>query len=78
MMSLSFSVLTIRYDAFYNQGTGPIFMTDLICFGTEKRLTDCIYSTDTSDDIHAEDAGIDCYPRGTCSIHRKVFNIIII
>ena len=47
-------------QAFFGQGTGPIHLTGVACGSTQNRLIDCPYSTNTSGDTHAEDAGIRC------------------
>ena len=50
-----------RVAAFFGQGRGDIFLDDVMCNGTEQRLTDCAAS-DTENCIHAEDAGVTCRP----------------
>ena len=47
-------------SAHFGQGTGPIFMDDVACSGSELRLLDCSYDSDTSADSHSEDAGVRC------------------
>ena len=47
-------------QASFGQGTGPIYLTGVACGSTQNRLIDCQYSTNTSDDTHAEDAGVRC------------------
>lgn len=54
-----------RYqNAFFGQGTGAINMDNVVCIGNESRLIDCPYDPDASDDTHAEDAGVKCWPTG--------------
>ena len=50
-----------RVAAFFGAGRGDIFLDDVMCNGTEERLTDCAAS-DTENCIHAEDAGVTCRP----------------
>ena len=52
-------------DAFFGQGTGPIFLDDLRCTGTETRLVDCPSNGIgiSSCNGHADDAGVQCQPR---------------
>ncbi len=46
-------------QAFFGQGTGDIVFDDVMCVGTEARLTDCPAVT-THNCIHAEDASVIC------------------
>lgn len=46
-------------SAFYGQGTGPIFLNELMCTGTETSLLDCPYNSDPNC-VHNEDAGVRC------------------
>ena len=54
-------VVTLSHSTF-GQGTGPIFLSNLRCDGTEQRLTDCI-STSGASCSHYEDAGVRCQQR---------------
>ena len=38
----------------------PIHMDNVACHGTEDKLINCTYHTDTSEDSHSEDIWIDC------------------
>ena len=53
---------TGHYDTSKNRGTPstPIFMDNVACYGTESKLIDCTYHTDTSEDEHSEDIWINC------------------
>ena len=53
-----------RYRAFYGRGTGPILLDNLFCNGNEENLFHCPFSINTATDTHAEDAGVQCYPKG--------------
>ena len=47
--------------AFFGQGTGPIFIDDVSCVGTETRLVSCRSTpVGTHNCIHLEDAGVRC------------------
>ena len=35
-------------------------MDNVLCTGSELRLLDCHYNNITTDDTHAEDAGVQC------------------
>ena len=50
--------------AFFGQGTGPIFLDDLGCTGTESSLLDCTANTQPNC-AHNEDAGVRCNTAGT-------------
>ena len=59
---------TPRYNAFYGQGSGPIWLDDLLCTGREQRLVDCPVSTGGIGMVdfcngHADDAGVTCQLR---------------
>ena len=45
--------------AFFGQGSGPIFLDDLGCLGTESSLLDCSAVTQHNC-AHSEDAGVRC------------------
>ena len=47
-------------SARYGRGSGSILLDDVRCNGSETRLIDCPYDTDTSDCNHYEDAGVAC------------------
>ena len=61
-MFLNLYVDTVSYvGGYFDSGTGPIHIDDLTCSGTETRLIDCQYDSNTDDCDHTEDAGIACY-----------------
>ena len=49
-------------NARFGQGTGPIYLDNVSCSGSESRLIDCNYDPDTRDCGHSEDAGVVCLP----------------
>lgn len=59
-------ILFLRADATavpmgtFGPGTGPTYIDNTACTGTEPRLLACNYDRDTSDCTHAEDAGLRC------------------
>ena len=46
-------------SAYFNEGTGPVLLSDTACTGSEALLIDCSYS-DTNICDHTQDAGVDC------------------
>ena len=58
-------------NAFYGQGTGPIYLDNVGCTSAESRLVDCSHSgIGVHNCGHSEDAGIQCQVSGTQSIAR--------
>ena len=48
----------------YGQGTGMIWMDELVCSGDEKSLTECRFGGWGAHDCsHAEDVGVECNPK---------------
>ncbi len=45
----------------YGQGSGPIHLDGVSCSGNEERLVNCPYDPNSSEDSHAEDAGVICF-----------------
>lgn len=49
-------------DAKFGNGTGPIWLDDVVCKGTEARLEDCAHLPyGTHDCDHGEDVGVTCF-----------------
>ncbi|XP_063406062.1 deleted in malignant brain tumors 1 protein-like [Mytilus trossulus] len=44
-----------------NDGQGTIWLNDVNCSGSERKLLNCTYTTDTSNCRHSEDVGIHCF-----------------
>lgn len=61
---------TALNNAFFGQGTGPIFLDNLACVGSEPMLTNCTHDTHTADCGHNEDASVRC--SGTRKFRIKV------
>ena len=40
--------------------SAPIFMDNVACQGSEAKLIDCTYHTDTSEDKHSDDIWVKC------------------
>ena len=57
--SLGFSSGVSHSRAFYGQGTGPIVMDDVLCYGSESSLPSCLHSTNHNCGHH-EDWGVEC------------------
>ena len=50
-------------QARFGRGSGPILLDDVGCTGSEGRLLDCTYDSNTADCYHYEDASVRCVPR---------------
>ena len=50
------------YVAYQRKGilSSPIFMDNVACYGSENKLIDCSYNTDTTEDEHLNDIWINC------------------
>eukprot|EP00731_Ephydatia_muelleri_P031717 Em0023g224a len=58
----SINVVALR-KAYFGPGTGPIYLDDLLCSGTESSLLQCnrkVVSIGINDCAHSEDAGVAC------------------
>ena len=48
----------------FGSGTGPILMDNVLCFGDEDGLVNCLFDPHTADCDHGKDVGIQCYIPG--------------
>ena len=48
-----------RAEAYYGQGTVPVFFDSLTCKGSENQVTQCLFTTGTSC-AHSQDVGVQC------------------
>ena len=63
---LGFGSSGIKYGgAYFGQGSGPIWLDNVICTGTEPTLASCghLGFNITRSCYHSEDAGVRCYGR---------------
>ncbi len=51
--------ITVAKPHSYGSGTGPIYLDEVICSGTESSILDCQYITD-HDCSHNDDIGVQC------------------
>jgi deleted-in-malignant-brain-tumors protein 1 len=51
----------VRNRAYYGDGSGPILLTYVGCYGTESYIWDCSHSAPNKHDCsHSSDAGVEC------------------
>ena len=62
---LCFPDATAVLRAGFGAGSGPIYLDDVGCNGSETALVNCSYDSVTTDCSHFEDAGV------RCSVTRK-------
>ena len=55
---------TALLSAPFGQGTGPIFLDNVACVGTESSLEDCTHDPSALDCTHYEDAAVRCNTHG--------------
>lgn len=48
----------------YGPGTGPIYIDNAACFGSEDHLFDCAFDANANEDSHNDDVGIQCLQQG--------------
>ena len=64
-MLVAYSTLgaVARPGAAFGQGSGGIFLDNVVCDGFERRLVDCASNPPaTSNCLHTRDAGVVCQP----------------
>ncbi|XP_059360804.1 deleted in malignant brain tumors 1 protein [Carassius carassius] len=55
------SPIATYYNAYFRQGTGPVWMDGLSCTGQERSLKDCVFSGwGVTSCTHADDVGVTC------------------
>jgi len=47
-------------NAFFGQGTGPVYLNNVICSATHRRLLDCTFDRNTGGRTHTDDVGARC------------------
>ena len=59
--------IAARYNAFYGQGGGQVWLDNLKCDGTERSIRRCSHSGwGVKNCSHSKDAGIQCSVPGSC------------
>ena len=55
------NAIAVRYNAFYGQGSGQIWLDNLNCTGKEGTIGNCSHTGwGTENCSHSEDAGVKC------------------
>ena len=73
-MIITAGAISHRY-AYFGRRSGPIFMTNVVCSGSETHLTNCTHSTFSSNlrsCSHIFDAGVEC-PGIHITLHELVW-----
>ena len=61
--SIFLSTIAIAVFYAFGQGTGPVFLNNIICTGTESSVLDCNYTwPDVHQCSHLADGGVVCPP----------------
>lgn len=59
MLCISENNITIVHQ-YKRRIHSPIYLNNVACFGSETKLTECSYHTDTNADKHSEDIWVNC------------------
>ena len=78
-MTFYSSAYTYYSSAYYGQGTGPIWLDDLICSGSELTLLQCSHRGIGSHNCgHSEDVSVRCSGSKTGSLFKwKIFSDLL-
>ena len=69
------TVATAYSYAYFGQGSDPIYLDNVACFGYEPTLLSCISQPIGSHNcIHSEDAGVRCEGNFATNLQRKINN----
>ncbi|XP_062572436.1 deleted in malignant brain tumors 1 protein-like [Saccostrea cucullata] len=69
------SFVVARSSAYFGQGTGPIWLDDVTCLGTENSLLNCqLKPWGVQNCDHREDVGVDCNAAQVANIPLRVVN----
>ena len=49
-------------SAHFGEGTGPVFLADLNCSGSESNLLNCFHTSPPIAYSNSQDAGVQCSP----------------
>jgi len=63
------NVVDARHSVYYGQGSGPIWLDDLHCDGTEQTIGVCKHNGWGNHNCdHGHDAGVKCSANGMCLV----------
>ena len=69
MFELCLSTGAVAYaNAYFGQGTGPVWLSRVQCLGNETTLTNCTHAT-INNCGHHDDAGVSCIGKITLLHH---------
>ena len=65
-------------NAYYGSGSGPIYLTDVLCTSSKTSLLQCISDPILSDSCtHSEDAGVKCEGLASDSLSQDCVIVLI-
>ena len=73
MLIVTYTDVDYLCCAGFGQGSGPILVDDLDCYGSEYRLSDCQYHNNTDGYTHNNDWGVYCF---TGTLDQSMFYIL--
>ena len=58
---LSLDAVATRYNAFYGEGNGQVWLNNLYCVGTESSIKNCLHGGwGMNNCSHSQDVGVKC------------------
>ena len=61
--------VTTRFNSYFGTESGPVLLSNVLCYGAESSLLDCTYSIPFSSCDSYDIAGVTCEGNGDISDH---------